>query len=194
MNDSTPLQTGLDFSSSSSKKKFRKKSSWVWNHFKISDINKETGVIICKKCNENVTYDGSGPTPLAYHLKARHETYKHTTKVNSGLNNDNTENGIMSDSDSEFSDVDDSDHDGAPPVKKIKIERVKMIHDKFLNFVIATDQPFSLVNNQEFKDFVKCLNPSYKLPCKTNLTDTLLPEKVIKKKRFVFDNMVYFLV
>jgi hypothetical protein len=185
---STPLQIPLDSSSSSSKKKFRKKSSWVWNHFKISEINSEAGVIMCKKCNENVTYDGSGPTPLAYHLNARHEIYKHTTKVNSSLNNENTENGIMSDSDSEFSDIEDSDgdHDGAPPIKKVKVERVKMIHDKLLDFVIATDQPFSVVNNQEFKDFVKSMNPSYKLPCKTTLTDTLLPEKVILNINSVF--------
>ena len=165
---STPIETHLESSSSSSKKrtrKFRNKLSWVWSHFKSSDINVEEGLIICRKCNENVTYDGSGPTPLAYHLKDRNEIYKNTTKVNSNSNNENTENGILSDSDSVFSDQVDTGVDGSPLVKKMKVDREKMIHDKFLDFVIATDQPLSLVNNQELKEFVKCLNSSYKLPC-----------------------------
>ena len=189
---STPIETPLESSNSSSKKrtiKFRNKSSWVWSHFKSSDINVEAGLIICRKCNENVTYDISGPIPLAYHLKARHEIYKHTTNskpLNSSTNNDNTENGILSDSDSVFSDQDDTGVDGSPLVKKMIVDREKIIHDKFLDFVIATDQPFSLVNNQELKEFVKCLNSSYKLPCKTTLTDTLLPEKVIINIFLVF--------
>ncbi len=71
----------------------------------------------------------------------------------------------MSDSDSVFSDQDDAGVDESHLVKKMKVDREKMIHDKFLDFVIATDQPLSLVNNQELKEFVKCLNSSYKLPC-----------------------------
>ena len=55
------------------KKLDRKKSSWVWNHFKTSDINTETDMVLCRKCNENEAYDGAGPTPLSYNLKSKHK-------------------------------------------------------------------------------------------------------------------------
>ena len=30
-------------------------------------------MLLCRKYNENVNYDGGGPTPLAYHLTAKHK-------------------------------------------------------------------------------------------------------------------------
>ena len=33
----------------------------------------EKHVLLCRKYNENVNYDGGGPTPLAYHLTAKHK-------------------------------------------------------------------------------------------------------------------------
>ena len=56
---------------------------------------------------------------------------------------------------SEFSEEEDGINQSPVPPKKIKVEREKIIHDKLLDFIIATNQPFSIVNNPELKAFVK---------------------------------------
>ena len=121
-----------------------------------------------------------------------HSIYKHTARVNE--DNNVLLDYIVSESDSNFSEEDavdeDVDDNISPPPKKLKAEREKKMYSKFLDFLIMTNQPFSIVNNPELKDFVQSLNPSYKLPCKSTLTDTLLPEKVSIKK---LNNELYFL-
>ena len=94
----TPSSTVASNISKKRKKKLRNKTSWVWNHFKTSDINLETDMILCRKCNENVNYDGNGPTLLAYHLKSKHKIHCHTVNVNNNSNNENIEDFILSES------------------------------------------------------------------------------------------------
>lgn len=49
--------------------------------------------------------------------------------------------------------------------------------DEALNFMLATDfQPFSLVNDKRFKNFVHNINPNYKIPDKRTVRYELMPK------------------
>lgn len=60
----------------------------------------------------------------------------------------------------------------------------KQIDEKVLQLVTQDLQPFSIVEDKGFKNYSKALNPSYTLPSRKTLSDTLLPGKfeVIKEK------------
>ena len=45
--------------------------------------------------------------------------------------------------------------------------------DAFINFLILSRQPFSLVEEHAFQNFCRILNPNFKLPCRKTLTSLI---------------------
>jgi hypothetical protein len=52
-------------------------------------------------------------------------------------------------------------------------EKSESIDRLLLILIIACCFPFVLVESQSFKDFVACLNPDYKLPCRKKVRSLL---------------------
>ncbi|XP_072400422.1 E3 SUMO-protein ligase ZBED1-like [Diabrotica undecimpunctata] len=52
----------------------------------------------------------------------------------------------------------------------------KKLDQLLLNLIIKDFQPFSMVEDNGFKDFILTLNPAYKLPTRKTLSNVLLPE------------------
>jgi hypothetical protein len=53
-------------------------------------------------------------------------------------------------------------------------ERVKEMNDALLRLIILDCQPFSIVTDHGFKSFVSMLEPRFKLPARTTLSDARL--------------------
>lgn len=59
--------------------------------------------------------------------------------------------------------------------KKISIPQHKKLDMLLLNLITKDFQPFSVVEDSGFRDFIFALNPGYKLPTRKTLTNVLLP-------------------
>lgn len=60
----------------------------------------------------------------------------------------------------------------------------KSVTNKLIRFIVCTYQPISLVDNEFFDDFIKALNPKYKIPCRQTVNGKLIPQmaETIKNK------------
>ncbi|XP_072400765.1 E3 SUMO-protein ligase ZBED1-like [Diabrotica undecimpunctata] len=59
--------------------------------------------------------------------------------------------------------------------KRISMTQQKKLDQLLLNLIIKDFQPFSIVEDNGFKDFILTLNPAYKLPTRKTLSNVLLP-------------------
>ncbi|XP_039298299.1 E3 SUMO-protein ligase ZBED1-like [Nilaparvata lugens] len=60
--------------------------------------------------------------------------------------------------------------------KPMSVKRSQAIDIQLLKMICKEYHPFSLVEDREFKEFVTMLNPSYKLPSRKTLSESLLPQ------------------
>ncbi|CAG9840757.1 unnamed protein product [Diabrotica balteata] len=60
-------------------------------------------------------------------------------------------------------------------LKRISVTQQKKLDQLLLNLIIKDFQPFSMVEDNGFKDFILTLNPAYKLPTRKTLSNVLLP-------------------
>ena len=58
----------------------------------------------------------------------------------------------------------------------------KISHNHLIDFLLCTDQPFSVVENDEFKNFITALNPKFKISPRNTLMNTINPNKVFMLK------------
>ena len=56
-------------------------------------------------------------------------------------------------------------------------DRLDFHHRQVLNFIISSNSAFRIVEDPEFKILLTQLNPSYKVPCRSTITDSLLTRK-----------------
>ena len=56
------------------------------------------------------------------------------------------------------------------------VARQKRLHNLLINMIVKDLQPFSIVDDEGFREFVAGLDPSYVLPSRTTLTRELLPQ------------------
>ena len=102
--------------------------SEVWNHFKK---NANNTTVVCNNCNKNYKWKcTSGTTTLTKHLLT------HNITIDQSLSN--------------------------PAIDKkntnITPEKILLINQKYINFIIKNSQPFILSENLYFIQFVKELN------------------------------------
>ncbi|KAG8226166.1 hypothetical protein J437_LFUL007403 [Ladona fulva] len=62
-------------------------------------------------------------------------------------------------------------------VRPMSVIQQKKINNLILNMIIMDLQPFSIVEDEGFKNLVTGIDPSYQLPSRAMLTRTLLPQK-----------------
>jgi hypothetical protein len=64
--------------------------------------------------------------------------------------------------------------------KKLNLNKKKYIDDKLLQMITSDFQPFSIIEDMGFQAYSKALNPSYTLPSRKFVSQTLLPAKLLK--------------
>ena len=62
---------------------------------------------------------------------------------------------------------------------EMNTKKKRNINDSLVNYLISSNLPMSMVNNESFKQFIKNLSPEYALPSRSFLTYNLIPAKVI---------------
>ncbi|XP_062699516.1 E3 SUMO-protein ligase ZBED1-like [Aedes albopictus] len=60
-------------------------------------------------------------------------------------------------------------------IKPMSVQKSRLIDMQLLRMICCEYQPFSIVEDQEFRKFVQLLNPSYTLPSRKTLSNSLLP-------------------
>jgi len=71
-------------------------------------------------------------------------------------------------------------------------KRKKILDMKLLFMIVRDFQPFSIVEDQGFLDFVAELNPRYKPPSRRTIVRSLLPEAhalVLEKLKSILQNV-----
>jgi len=151
-----------------SNKTSRKKSSFIWNYFflRLSD-----NVALCQLCDYKRTYQTT-TTVFRNHLQNQHNITENKDflpikrrycDISSSSDDDDTDLYVESNRENLTT---------MPPAKIAKIDR------KLTQFIVANNQATSLVECNEFLSFCKEMCPSYKLPCRQTITNTLLPSEV----------------
>lgn len=172
----------------------KKKTSNIWNHFSEEDNKKGK----CNYCSETVSFTSGTLGNLSRHLKRKHPTIStapverqvpvgvadvddaqsfqtHLSTVAEQHSSQPTEPKTKRTQPS----IKDYTVRPLPPNKKNKI-------DQQLLLMIAKEyHPLSLVNDEEFKKFVSLLNPSYTLPTRKTLSESLLPQLYMQLKERV---------
>ena len=143
-----------------------KKRSWVWRYF--TNILGEVRCTIC-----NIVMEYYGPTiNLAWHLSHGHELSKKT--IYASLRQDA---GLVSASDSEEESETEELNNGNYSFSKTKKQK---LDDKLVDFIACSNQPFSVVQNPQFKKFIEEAIPGYNPPSRFTLSRRLIPLNVFK--------------
>ena len=66
--------------------------------------------------------------------------------------------------------------------KKNCDKETKILHLKLASSIVSTHSTFSIVENEEFEDFVHWLNPKYIIPSADTFLKTIIPNIVSKIK------------
>lgn len=74
-------------------------------------------------------------------------------------------------------------------MKPISLNKQKILDEQLAIMIAKEFQPFSLVENEEFKKFVHLLNPGYKLPSRKTVSKSLLPQLLNETKEKVKNNL-----
>lgn len=185
----------------------RKKSD-VWNHYSV--INSEKAK--CSYCSNSVSYKGGSTTNLNKHLKRKHiiqyDSRKHSrtndiideqnvdepSKVNTSItNNDQCQPStsinainIINKSRPIQKSVDSYIINNKP----LFVSKQKTIDEQLGVLISKEFQPFSLVENVEFKKFLYLLNPGYQLPSRKTVSKSILPKLYENTREKVRNNLL----
>lgn len=183
-----------------------KKKSDVWNHFMILENEKAK----CSYCSIEYSFKGGSTANLSRHLKRKHIIQYEAKKkrcvdfVSAEQDIDepdctiSAESTISCPSTSTYIKINKIRNSIPQNIqtkidsfvsKPISLKKSKQI-DNQLAIVIAKEfQPYSLVENKEFKKFVKLLNPGYTLPSRKTISKCIIPQLVESTKQKIKVNI-----
>ncbi|CAH1972164.1 unnamed protein product [Acanthoscelides obtectus] len=124
-----------------------RKSSQAWLHFERIDDKPDSAK---RKICGNVYKRGGGTKNLLDHLQRFHRVV--------------LENGAIA-----------TRADGGPGFYEENSPKRKALDRHFLRMFAMDYQPFRVVEDDGFVQFVKALDPRYKLPCRQTISNKLLP-------------------
>lgn len=162
-----------------------RKRSDVWMHFDIKGDKAE-----CRYCKAVLSTRGGGSGNLQRHLRKKHVTIEITPVTYSRLVTSRSRLPFVIENTatappqfvspclpttsvphqtpiSKFIDV----------IKPISVMKTKNINDQLLKMIVKEYFPFSIVEDKEFKNFVRLLCPAYTLPSRKTLTNSTMPMK-----------------
>ncbi|XP_073973000.1 E3 SUMO-protein ligase ZBED1-like [Rhodnius prolixus] len=177
------------------------KRSEIWNHFNSIDSVKAK----CRYCHEIVSFTSGSTSNLFRHMKRKHpisfnkrkNTEQSTEEIpvkKSHLTSIDTQNlsslpsTSLASIHSEVADVAplSSSAHKAPVIQKSLtdfVEVIKPLHpskskeidEQLLKMIVKEYHPFSIVEDQEFRKLIKLLCPSYNVPSRKYISNSLLP-------------------
>jgi hypothetical protein len=162
-------------SNQNNKKKYVPRS-YVWNYFTLKTVI-GTQVTECLLCHKTQNYCGS-TSSMIHHLKNFHQI-TNSTELSGDINDNYYE---------ESANLDMSSYDTYYS-NNIETPKSRDILNSLIAFIVATNQPLSLVDHSTFKAFVNNLNSKYKLPCRQNLTYSLIPKKANEIKKLIMSEL-----
>ena len=145
--------------------------SFVWKFFRKSDLNSKEETIPCQLCHQSVSFRGSTTATLIWHLNKKHDICKTNYKLFL-----NMRNRVSIENDSSSSEYSDAEEDSNK--SESKSPKDTEITDRLVDFLVMTNQPLSLLEEQSFIDLVGELNPTFKMPSKGKVKNKLIPAKV----------------
>ena len=154
------------------------KVSYVWNFFKKENYNKETKKVKCELCKEDVNYTLNCSTgSLRHHLVHIHNLCDNNYKKHKMY-----QNKIESPKEASEKENESSISENEPQSTDNNFNKAenKFSMDCLIDFLLSTDQAFSLVDNKEFIQFIRSLNKKFKIPSRKTLVDTNIHNKVKK--------------
>ncbi|XP_072380666.1 E3 SUMO-protein ligase ZBED1-like [Diabrotica undecimpunctata] len=165
----------------------RRKVSDMWEHF--DEVNSK-GVAKCKYCSSIIKTTGGSMGNLKRHLGRKHPTVNLLIERKSSVVvqeiRDDIQDEIIAESTEEMP---GPSNPVKKPIKKdtqskleeyvskpISSKKSRSFDIQLLRMVVKEYQPFSLVDDVEFKKFVSMLNPGYSLPTRKTLSNNLLSQ------------------
>jgi len=131
--------------------------SEVWQHM----LKKTSDTVECKLCNKEFAYHGSTST-LSRHLQSAHVLIM---------------NAPGSSSSSSSSSTPSTSKKSQPTLvfgaRKFSEARQEKANELLTKFIISNMLPLSLVDDESFQEFVRFLEPEYKVPCRQTFTSRL---------------------
>lgn len=184
------------------------KSETLNNFTLINDVK-----VKCNFCSNSISYKGRSTSNLTIHLKRNHiiqyEARKKVQRIE--IFNENTDEPVEVETIIEFPQSDSfvQPHipiKNTPKVNKkqtqiesyvlrpLSITKSKRIDEQLVIMIAKEYQPFSLIENKEFKKFVSLLNPSYSLQSRKVLTYNIIPpilESTKENVKISLENALY---
>ncbi|XP_044573520.1 E3 SUMO-protein ligase ZBED1-like [Drosophila ananassae] len=140
--------------------KKKREASVAWDHFK-KDVRKTHGV--CNYCGKAIKTNGN-TTNLLDHLRHMHPD---RLKVGKGQNDNATALDVFVGRSTFYS------NDSA---------RKRKLDEMVMNMIAVDVQPFSCVEDEGLINLLREMDPRYKLPSRTHLRDTVLPNQYDRLK------------
>lgn len=182
----------------------RVRTSELWNHFSIKDA--ENKIATCDFCGQCLNYRAT-VTNLKKHIERRHPTifcqlYANVNKKNQIQDFESpststacvtTETRVLPVVENEKSSLPKVQSDlnnFLPSSKYINATQQKKLDRLLLQLFIHDFQPFSIVEDEGFVNFVKGLNPSYKLPNRKTITNVMVTSEYEKCLNAVHHELV----
>lgn len=181
-----------------------KKTSDIWKHYSI--INSENAK--CSYCLNSFSYKGGSTANLSKHLKRKHIIQYEARKsrrieleqnVDEPSEQNPSQPKIPNMQSQPSTSTNISTITKSRPLqttvdlyvsKPLSMTKQKTIDEQLGVMISKEFQPFSLVENVEFKQFVHLLNPGYKLPSRKTVSKSILPQLFEKTKEKVKKNLI----
>lgn len=190
-----------------------RKTSDIWYHFTTATNESAK----CKYCSVSYSYKGGSTANLSRHLKRKHIIQYDVRKKMCTEKTDNLDlEENIDDPNTVFVQQHSSETQNQPSTSSlltskithtsIKTSQSQTVMDSFiprplsmnksqkideqLGIMIAKEfQPFSIVENVEFRKFVNMLNPNYAIPSRKTVSKSIIPQLLEKTKQKVKMNL-----
>lgn len=162
----------------------RKKRSPIWTHFEQSDLHEAK----CLYCSIRLKSTNGTTSNLSRHMQRLHPTIP----IIVTRQNDTTDTAAATSADVELSTITCATSElpkrTQPVIEPVKIteyflskkplnvRKSEELDRQLIKMIAKEYQPFSLVEDAEFKKFIYMLYPGYTLPTRKTVSSTLLPK------------------
>ena len=140
-----------------------------WKHYKL---NQEKTEAVRNYCNSHISYSSGNTSNLNKHLKRKHKDIDIGKTRYGDKDSGSKKKKSMTPSSATPTPV------RSPFQGKMSTNsaRSKAITSKLLHFIVKDLRPFSIVENEGFRDLIHLLEPSYTIPTRKTLANVELPK------------------
>lgn len=169
-----------------------RKTSEIWNHYSQIDANKAK----CGYCKQVISTKGGSNGNLSQHIRLKHghiPIYRSDkAKVTSqfvfsatifadNLPSTSQQTVVVAQEDYSKPSVNKTPEQSSISeflvcTKPVPISKSKKIDHQLIRMIVKEYQPFKIVEDVEFQNFVKLLCPGYNLPSRKTISESLIPQ------------------